>query len=284
MYKQNGKPSLSGMMHHPVSEIKRLGLTVEASQTASLQEMKPYADVFASAHAPYMKEALRLNPAADDESFREESIKIIEDYIEIITAFDLLTQVNVHFGCVRRVEPEQTIGKTGTYENQIKSFQRIADFARNRGKEIVLENSGSYWSGVSTNTTFDQVDWTKQSVHFGTDPEEWIRICEDVNRDNVGLCLDTSHACMYSHRFPEDERGDVLFSFLQRPDLIRHVHWSDNYPYDVRGRSDSHEILGRGDEPIEFHKAVKELDALILLESNCTVKELEEQLEFIDKL
>ena len=45
MYKQNGKPSLSGMMHHPVSEIKRLGLTVEASQTASLQEMKPYADV-----------------------------------------------------------------------------------------------------------------------------------------------------------------------------------------------------------------------------------------------
>ena len=75
-----------------------------------------------------------------------------------------------------------------------------------------------------------------------------------------------------------------MFSFLQRPDLIRHVHWSDNYPYDVRGRSDSHEILGRGDEPIEFHKTVKELDALILLETNCTVEELEEQLGFIDKL
>ena len=40
MYKQNGAPSLSGLMHHPVSDIKRLGLTVEASPTASLEEME----------------------------------------------------------------------------------------------------------------------------------------------------------------------------------------------------------------------------------------------------
>ena len=100
----------------------------------------------------------------------------------------------------------------------------------------------------------------------------------------MGLCLDTSPACTYSHRFPEDERRDVLFSFLQRPELIRRIHWSDNYLYDARGRTDSHEVLARGTEPVEFHREVKGLEAIILLETICTVDELEEQLDFIQKL
>ena len=42
--------------------------------------------------------------------------------------------------------------------------------------------------------------------------------------------------------------------------------------------------LARGTEPVEFHREVKGLDAIILLETICTVDELEEQLDFIQKL
>ena len=278
------RPPLSAMMHHPVDDIKRLGLTVEGSHTAGLEEMRPYAGVLATAHGPYKQGDMWLNPAATEEDFRQESIKTIEDFIDMTTAFPRVTQVNLHFGWVRRFAPEQTRGREGEYGLQVEAFQRIADFAAKRDKEIVLENSTVAWTGVADDTPHDQVDWSKQGLNFGTNPEEWIRICEDVGRPNVGLCLDTSHACTYSHRFPEDERVDVLFSFFQKQELIRHVHWSDNYPYDPRGRNDSHEVLGRGTEPVEFHREIKGLDAIILLETACTVEELEEQLDFIEKL
>jgi len=275
------------MMHHSIGAIKRLELTVEGSHTAGLEEMRPYADLLATAHGPFKdgKDGeIRLNSAATDGDFREESIKIIENFIDMTEAFPQLTQINLHFGGVRRFEPEQTHGREGEYNLQVEAFQRIADFAAKRDKEIVLENSVAAWGGVSNDTPYDQVDWSEQNLNFGTDPEEWIRICEEVDRPNVGLCLDTSHACTYSHRFPEGQRPDILFSFLQRPEMVRHVHWSDNYLYDVRGRFDSHEILGRGTEPVEFHREIKGLDAIILLETACTVEELQEQLGFINKL
>ena len=278
------RPPLSAMMHHPVEEIERLGLKVEGSQTADLDQMRPYESVLLTAHGPYTDTGLRLNPAATDREFREHSIRVIEAYIDMTAAFPNLTQINIHFGHIRRLEEDQTRGREGDYGLQVEAFRRIADFAAARGKEIVLENSGATWSAVPADTPYDRVDWSRQSASFGIDPQEWVRVCEDVDRPNVGLCLDTSHACTHAHRFPEEQRPDVLFSFLERPDLIRHVHWSDNYLYDVRGRTDSHEILGRGTEPVEFHRAVKGLDAIILLETKCTVEELEEQLAFIDTL
>ena len=58
----------------------------------------------------------------------------------------------------------------------------------------------------------------------------------------------------------------------------------DYYLYDVRGRQDSHLSVGRGTIPTEFHKRIKRLEATILLEHFYTLDELEEELEFIDKL
>ena len=40
-----------------------------------------------------------------------------------------------------------------------------------------------------------------------------------------------------------------MLAFLSRPDLIRHVHWNDNYLYDFRGRKDSHAALDHGTLP-----------------------------------
>ena len=62
------------------------------------------------------------------------------------------------------------------------------------------------------------------------------------------------------------QREGKISAFLSRPDLIKHVHWSDNYLYDVRGRKDSHLSVGKGTIPTDFHRLVKELDATILLE------------------
>jgi hypothetical protein len=72
--------------------------------------------------------------------------------------------------------------------------------------------------------------------------------------------------------------------FLAKPHLIRHVHWSDNYLYDTRGRNDSHASVGQGSLPIEMHRAIKGLDATLLLEHFYSIEELEEELEYIDRL
>tara|TARA_B100000745_G_C19977182_1_gene330912 strand:- start:288 stop:518 length:231 start_codon:yes stop_codon:yes gene_type:complete len=76
----------------------------------------------------------------------------------------------------------------------------------------------------------------------------------------------------------------MVSSFLKEPELITHVHWSDNYLYDVRGRDDSHLSVGKGTLPVEFHRTIKNLDATILLEHFYSLEELEEELDFIDRL
>ncbi|MDP6381496.1 MAG: aldehyde ferredoxin oxidoreductase C-terminal domain-containing protein, partial [Phycisphaerae bacterium] len=48
------------------------------------------------------------------------------------------------------------------------------------------------------------------------------------------------------------------------------------YLFDARGRTDSHELLGKGSLPVELHRAIKCLDATLLLEHFHTIEELEE--------
>ena len=69
-----------------------------------------------------------------------------------------------------------------------------------------------------------------------------------------------------------------------KPHLIRHVHWSDNYLYDTRGRNDSHASVGKGSLPTELHRGIKRLDAVILLEHFYTIDELEQELEYVTAL
>ena len=72
--------------------------------------------------------------------------------------------------------------------------------------------------------------------------------------------------------------------FLARPDLIRHVHWNDNYLHDPRGRVDSHALIGKGSLPKEMHRAIKTLDAMLHIEHFYTIEGLEEELEYIAQL
>ena len=191
----------------------------------------------------------------------------------------------MHPGLRQWLNEEQTEGRRGDYDLMIEGIRQIAAHAARFGLEIVLENDNPSWAGVPDETAAADVDWLQRNISFGSSPEEWIQICEDTDRDNVGLCLDSSHACAYAHTFDDpEERRDVVMRFVAKPLLIRHVHWSDNYLYDPRGRNDSHAVLGRGSLPIEMHRAIRGLDATLLLEHFYTVEELEGELEFIANL
>ena len=283
-----GKLSLKHPLSAPVESglhnLERLGLKAEASMGDDIEAIQEYAGVLISAHAPVTIGALRLNYGAPDEDFRNRSIAHIIDYIEKARQYPNVRQINMHPGPRHWLNEEQTEGRQGDYDLMIDGIRQIAAHAAEFGLEIVLENNNAYWAGVPDETALEDVDWSQRNISFGSAPEEWIRICEDTDRDNVGLCLDSSHTCTYAHTFDPAERGDVVMRFLAKPHLIRHVHWSDNHLYDLKGRNDAHAVLGQGSLPIELHRGIKDLDATLLLEHFYTTEELEGELEFIADL
>ena len=157
--------------------------------------------------------------------------------------------------------------------------------AEKHGVEIVLENGNAHWTDVGDDVGAADVDWSDRNRSFGASPEEWTGICVDIDRPNVGLCLDSSHLATYSHTIAdEDLRRRTALSFLDKPELIRHVHWNDNFLYEMKGRTDQHALLGKGTLPVEIHRGIKKLDATLHLEHFYSIEELEEELEYIDGL
>ena len=278
-------PPLSVPVKAGLDVLNRLGLTAESSMVDNLDEIEDYSDVLISAHAPATIGELRLNVAATDDAFRRESIDHISAYVDRASRFPKVRQVNIHFAPRRWVDDTQLRGQRGDYGRLIDGVREIAAFAAARDIEIVMENGTAKWFGVDDDVPAEAVDWSDRNVYFGMAPEEWVQVCEDVDRPNVGLCLDSSHVCTYAQTFADhSRRAEVAMAYLARPELIRHVHWSDNYLYDPRGREDSHLSVGKGTLPTELHRGIKRLDATLLLEHFYTVEELEEELAYIDAL
>ena len=279
-------PPLSAPVRAGLDVLKRLGLTAESSMEDKLDEIEDFADVLISAHAPSMIGELRLNVAATEDDFRRESIDHLKAYVDRASRFPHVRQVNIHFAPRRWVDDTQTRGQRGDYERLIDGVREVAAFAEGHDIEIVMENATMKWFGVDDDVPANAVDWSDRNVYFAMAPEEWMQICEDVDRHNVGLCLDSSHVCTYAQSFADhSRRAEVAMEYVSRPELIRHVHWSDNYLYDPRGREDSHLSVGRGTLPTDLHRAIKRLDdATLLLEHFYTEEELEEELAYIDGL
>ena len=267
-----------------LSTLKRLGLKAEASMVDEIETADEFSDVMISAHAPATIGEQRLNIAATDEPFRRQSIATIVAYVEAASRYPYVRQVNMHFAPRRQVADTQPHGQEGDYDLLIDGAREIAAFADTRGIEIVMENNNAYWGDLGDDVRVEDVDWSDRNGYFGMAPEEWAQICEDVDRPNVGLCLDSSHTCTYAHTFPEEQREERIMAFLAKPHLIRHVHWNDNYLYDMRGRTDSHAMVGKGTLPEELHRGIKYLDATLLLEHFYSVEGLEEELAYIDSL
>ena len=279
------KHPLGAPMKAGIDNLKRLGLNTESSANADLEEARQFSDVIVSTHAPWTVDGMRLNYAATDEAFRRRSLDIILRHIDDSRTYPNLKQVNIHPPPKQWLDDEQTEGREGDYNLMIDAMRQVADYAAGVGVEIVVENLIFYYTDIPEDTSPDQIDWSSRNLAFGAEPQEWLQICEDVDRPNLALCLDSSHACTYAHTIADpDRRAAAVMEFVSRPELIKHVHWNDNYLYDIRGRDDSHAVLGKGSMPTDLHRAIKGLNATLFLEHFYSIEELEEELDFIDRL
>jgi sugar phosphate isomerase/epimerase len=267
-----------------LATLKRLGLKAEASMVDDIEMADEFSEVMISAHAPATVGEQRLNIAATDEPFRRISIETIVAYVEAASRYPDVRQVNIHFAPRRQVADTQLQGQEGDYDLLIDGVREIAAYADTCDIEIVMENNNANWADFGDDVRAEDVDWSDRNGYFGMAPEEWAQTCIDVNRPNVGLTLDSSHTCTYAHTFPEEQREERIMAFLAKPHLIRHVHWNDNFLYDMRGRTDSHAMVGKGTLPEELHRGIKYLDATLLLEHFYSVEGLEEELAYIDSL
>ena len=264
--------------------LDRLSLVTEAAAHLTPDEYAPFSAIMVSGHGPYLEGGVRWNIAATDDEYRTRSLEAMRAFIQMSPRFPRLKQVNLHFPARQWRDEAQPHGHRGTYDRMIDGFRELAAVAAVQGIELVLENGNAHWSGVPEDFPTEQVDWSDRNQVFGSAPDQWIGICKDIDRDNVGLCLDSSHIVTHSHTVPEEQRGDEVMKFLSEPDMIRHVHWNDNYLYDSRGRTDQHALLGKGTLPEEVHKRIKRLDATLHIEHFYGVEELEAELQYIDSL
>jgi sugar phosphate isomerase/epimerase len=283
--KSTFKYPLSAPLRVGVENLKRLNLTVEAGTSLNLTELEPFYDRIISAHAPFGKDGMRLNIAATDDDFRQMSLNYIIDYIDTARHLPNLKKINMHCAPKQWKAGGQTGGQVGDYDRLIDGIRQVAAFADEHGFEVVVENNRAYWDSIADDVSAAEADRREMNEYFGTAPEEWIQIGEDINRPNVSLCLDPSHSCTYAQIFPDSEkRVEVMMAYLAKPELLGHVHWNDNDLFGVQGRQDSHLCIGKGSLPIEFHRTIKGLDATLLLEHFYSIEELEAELVYIDEL
>ena len=269
-----------------LDDTKRLDLTVEAGTKLDREELSPYGERIITAHAPFSRSGMgRLSIAAVDDDFRGKSIKILEEYLHEASRFPSLQKVIMHCAPKQWSAESQTGGNIGVYERLISGFQHLADVAAELNLTIAVENNRAYWDGIPDDVPAEDANREGMNEYLGTAPDEWLEIYDDVNKSNLFLCLDSSHACAYAQIEPDyDKRRDIIMAYLSKPDSIGHVHWSDNYLYDTQGRKDSHLCIGRGTIPRVFHETVRRLNATLLLEHFYTIEELEEELCYIENL
>lgn len=262
----------------------RFGLTVEAPTELNSEVVDPIADVVLTAHAPYSDSLGRFSIGDVDDAVREDAIEKISAYIEeAVQRFPRLQKVNMH--CSPKRWASDTRPLSGDYDRLIDAVQRLSEVAGKHKIELMLENNRAYWEGVSDELLANQVDRDAQNDYFGVAPEEWRQIQKDVDRSNVFLCLDPSHACTYAQVFMENEKREaVMMAYLDAGDALQHVHWNGNDLVSPVGRKDSHMCIGTDTMPVEFHRRIKGWQATLLLEHFYSIEELETELAYIQQL
>jgi sugar phosphate isomerase/epimerase len=283
----------------PPRGARRLGLCLEIN-SAELQRPRP--DVLALArsfHLPFDfgewpslsgGRQGRLSIAAIDPELRERSIACIEHAMQEATRASPIETAVMHLAprywweddavCPPGQAPAaQTVGE---YAILIESIRRLGRLAERLGIRLVMENNRAYWDGIVDGTDFATVDRTAVREYFGTSPFEWLQIWHDVAHPSVALCLDTSHATTWVHRFPPGQRSAMLDAFFACPQALWHVHWNGNTPDHPEGRKDRHMPLGQDTLGDRFHRAVLALPARFhLLEHFVDVPTLEKELAYI---
>ncbi len=246
--------------------LKSVNLGVELHITRD--DVKPnwekYIPFVGAVHLPYETPKKSLNIAAFDDELRKESIAILKSSIDKGLMFNVDRMVMHPVGIKSQGGKE-----LGSYDRLISGLQDVAAYAKEKNIILCVENQ------LMCNPT-DRV--------FGVYCDEWLQIQKDVDRDNVLLTLDTSHAstavCIYE---TYEERLSKLYEFLQKPELIGRVHWADSK---IKNRealyNDMHLVVGMGDLPLDFHKRIKALPVIKTLEQNKPEEEMTFSLDFIN--
>lgn len=249
---------------HTPEFLKKCGLGVEAhiGRYDNLPNWEQYVPFVGGVHLPYSK----LNLAAFDDEHRALSIERVK------AAIDAGCQYPVKEMVMHTIGIEAFDGVLlGSYERMIDGIQILAGYAASKGITLCIENMAQH---------------VPHRVIYGVTAEEWYKIYEDVNRENVKLTLDTSHAACAAALLPgADARFAYLFEFLKYPERIGRVHWSDSRLTKAEAYyHDMHLVPGEGDLPTDFHRQIKKLDAIKTLEQRCPEENVLRGLEFIDSL
>ncbi|MFP3903969.1 MAG: TIM barrel protein [Armatimonadota bacterium] len=266
--------------------VERYGLCVEVA-SADTGTKAVVADLTYAVHMPFNEAPLgRLNYAATDEDFRNRSLERIKECLRAAGSDFPDAQVAVIHGSPARWTIHEHAGaRVGDYDLFIQGLRELADCAADSRVLLVLENNNWYWYNDSFEYTWINSEPHPDLRYFAATPADWIRAWEDAAHDNLKLCLDTAHACTYSHTVSDhDKRAETLLSYFDRPEAIGHVHWNGHLAFEPEGRIDGHLTVGDGTIPVEVHGRIKQLGVRPTLEHYHGEEALERELEFIRRL
>jgi sugar phosphate isomerase/epimerase len=250
---------------HEVDFLKAHNLGVETHITRDdvKENYERYIPYVHGVHLPYNG----INLAAYDPKERQAGVEHLKKCVEIGSVYPVDRMV-MHPCGVLSFKGEDL----GTYEPMIDCLREIADFMAQKGLTLCLENQ-----------LYKPKDLR---VVVGCHSSEWFQLYKDINRPNVRLTLDSSHAASCAAEEDTDEkRLKALWSYLDHPDYIGRFHWSDSRI--AGGESlfvDMHLTPGKGTLPREFHQAIWNHPAQKLLEQRCPSEEVVEGLNFIATL
>ena len=239
---------------------RRYDLGCEAPSAWDDSVVLPCAKRLLTAHAPFAREG-RLNIGAIDREHRRFSLQVISEYIKQAVGIPALRTIVVH-PCPRlwketggREHPLEQVSDYGLF---IAGLQELTRRVAGAGLDLVLENNRAYWEDVPGNQPYDPERHDDRiREYFGTSPESWSQVAQDVGAPNFGLCLDTSHSTTYSHRFPEPQRPEILDRYLDLGrDRIWHLHWNGSSLLANEGRDDRHLPVGQDALPVEHHRRI----------------------------
>ena len=250
-------------LHAGLQIMERYGLYCQCQDTWSDPAIAESLDRIHSARAPHQVQSggrtVQLNIASPNPDFRQKSVQVLERFIRQSARAPQCVMVVVpaapHFwnedaGAACEVR------EVGEYGSLIESLQYLARVAAEVEMWLVIENHVVPWDQLGPEEQYMRGKHHGAICeYFASSPNEWNGICEDVQAHNFGLCLDSSHAVTYAHRFPTDTRDGILGLFVALGgERIWHIHWSDNYMDEVRGRENNKLLLGKGTIPRSIHR------------------------------
>ena len=250
---------------HDPDFLSRYSLGVETHITRDdvLDGYERYIPYVHGVHLPYKG----VNFASCDETERQKGLEFVKRAADVAVRYPV-DRVVMHPCGIMSINGE----KSGEYGKLIDSLREIADYLAQKGLIVCLENQ-----------LYKPADVREV---FACRSSEWFQLYTDLNRPNVKLTFDSSHAASCAAEEPTDEkRIAALWKYLEHPDYIGRFHWSDSR---IRGGEslfrDMHLVPGQGDLPWEFHQAIWRHPARKLLEQRCTKEEVAAGLVFISGL